>query len=88
MLQRVIFCSHICNRSSGNLAGELGPRGIRVNTVNPDAVLRGSKIMSEGFRMSRAQSLGIKPGSKEFHALKRSQDLYGPGGKGKGKGRH
>ena len=36
-----------------------------------------------------AKSLGIKPGSKEFHALKRSQDLYnGPGGKGKGKGRH
>ena len=36
-----------------------------------------------------AKSLGIKPGSKEFHALKRSQDLYdGPGeGKGKGKGK-
>ena len=37
-----------------------------------------------------AKSLGIKPGSKEFHALKRGQDLYdGPGkGKGKGKGKH
>ena len=36
-----------------------------------------------------AKSLGIKPGSKDFHALKRSQDLYnGPGGKGKGKGKH
>ena len=35
-----------------------------------------------------AKSLGIKPGSKEFHALKRSQDLYnGQGGKGKGKGK-
>lgn len=38
-----------------------------------------------------AKSLGIKPGSKEFHALKRGQDLYGDGpgkGKGKGKGKH
>jgi hypothetical protein len=43
-----------------------------------------------------AKSLGIKPGSAEFHALKRGEDLYhndlgtGPGkgsGKGKGKGK-
>ena len=40
-----------------------------------------------------AKSLGIKPGSKEFHALKRGHDLYagsvrGKGqAKGKGKGR-
>ena len=40
-----------------------------------------------------AKSLGVKPGSKDFHALKRGQDLYydnerGKGkGKGKGKGR-
>jgi hypothetical protein len=42
-----------------------------------------------------AKSLGIKPGSKDFHALKQGQDLYvdkdrGKGkvkGKGKGKGR-
>jgi hypothetical protein len=26
-----------------------------------------------------AKSLGIKPGSKEFHALKRGQDLYSDG---------
>lgn len=35
-----------------------------------------------------AKSLGIKPGSKEFHALKRGDDLYGvssTGKKGKGK---
>jgi hypothetical protein len=32
-----------------------------------------------------AKSLGIKPGSKEFHALKRGDDLYGKKGKGKGK---
>jgi hypothetical protein len=37
-----------------------------------------------------AKSLGIKPGSPEFHALKRGSDLYdgGPGkGKGHGKGK-
>jgi len=32
-----------------------------------------------------AKSLGIKPGSKEFHALKQGQDLYDDRGKGKGK---
>ena len=32
-----------------------------------------------------AQSLGIKPGSKEFHALKRGNDFYDDNGKGKGK---
>jgi hypothetical protein len=40
-----------------------------------------------------AKSLGIKPGSKEFHALKRGHDLYDSNdirmgeGRGKGKGR-
>ncbi len=32
-----------------------------------------------------AQSLGIKPGSKEFHALKRGSDMYDGGDTGKGK---
>ena len=34
-----------------------------------------------------AKSMGIKPGSSEFHALKQGQDLYdgGNGGKNKGK---
>jgi rhamnulose-1-phosphate aldolase/alcohol dehydrogenase len=54
------------------LAAEGAPFGIRVNTVNPDAVLRGSKIMSEGFRLSRAQSLGIKPDELDDHYRKRS----------------
>lgn len=40
---------------------------------------------------SIAKSLGIKPGSKEFHALKRGQDLYDEKteckSKGKGKGK-
>jgi hypothetical protein len=32
-----------------------------------------------------AQSLGIKPGSKEFHDLKRGSDMYDGAHKGKGK---
>ena len=32
-----------------------------------------------------AQSLGIKPGSKEFHDLKRGSDIYADEGRGKGK---
>jgi hypothetical protein len=34
-----------------------------------------------------AKHLGIKPGSKEFHSLKRGQDLYNGYGKGKKKGK-
>lgn len=34
-----------------------------------------------------AKSLGIKPGSKEFHALKQGHDLYDDPGKSKGKGK-
>ena len=34
-----------------------------------------------------AKSLGIKPGSREFHALKRGHDLYDYDGKNKGKGK-
>jgi rhamnulose-1-phosphate aldolase/alcohol dehydrogenase len=54
------------------LAAEGAPFGIRVNTVNPDAVLRGSKIMSENYRKSRADSLGIKPEELDDHYRKRS----------------
>jgi rhamnulose-1-phosphate aldolase/alcohol dehydrogenase len=54
------------------LAAEGAPFGIRVNTVNPDAVLRGSKIMSENYRASRAASLGIKPEELDDHYRKRS----------------
>src|SRR5574341_302867 len=34
-----------------------------------------------------AKSLGIKPGSQEFHALKRGHDLHGGNDAGKGKGK-
>ena len=36
---------------------------------------------------SLAKSLGIKPGSQEFHALKRGDDLYGQKSKDKSKGK-
>ncbi|MCB1377981.1 MAG: bifunctional rhamnulose-1-phosphate aldolase/short-chain dehydrogenase [Alphaproteobacteria bacterium] len=54
------------------MAAEGAPHGIRVNTVNPDAVLRGSKLMSGDFRMSRAESLKIRPDELEEHYRKRS----------------
>ena len=54
------------------MALEGAPIGIRVNTVNPDAVLRGSKLMSGGYRASRAESLKIKPDELEEHYRKRS----------------
>jgi NAD(P)-dependent dehydrogenase (short-subunit alcohol dehydrogenase family) len=38
------------------LALEGAPHGIRVNTVNPDAVLRGSKIWAGEWRQQRAAS--------------------------------
>lgn len=52
-------------------------------------------LVTERYRSAKGQgwgnlakSLGIKPGSKEFHALKRGHDLDGGGsGKGKGKGK-
>jgi rhamnulose-1-phosphate aldolase/alcohol dehydrogenase len=54
------------------MALEGAPLGIRVNTVNPDAVLRGSKLMSGGYRASRAESLKITPDELEEHYRKRS----------------
>jgi rhamnulose-1-phosphate aldolase/alcohol dehydrogenase len=41
------------------LAAELGGDKIRVNTVNPDAVLRGSKIWESGWAAGRAKAYGI-----------------------------
>ena len=58
----------------------------------PEYVLSKYKAEKKKGWGALAKSLGIKPGSEEFHALKRGQDLYGPGegkgsGKGKGKGK-
>ena len=41
------------------LAADLGPDHIRVNTVNPDAVIAGSNIWSGGWAEGRAKAYGI-----------------------------
>ncbi|MDD3798164.1 MAG: bifunctional rhamnulose-1-phosphate aldolase/short-chain dehydrogenase [Novosphingobium sp.] len=55
------------------LALEGAPSGIRVNTVNPDAVIRGSKIWDGDWRKERAGAHGIDPGRElEEHYRQRS----------------
>ena len=55
------------------LALEGAPAGIRINTVNPDAVIRGSRIWDGDWRKERAGAHGIDPGSElEEHYRKRS----------------
>jgi rhamnulose-1-phosphate aldolase/alcohol dehydrogenase len=54
------------------LALEGAERGIRVNTVNPDAVLRGSKIWTGEWREQRAASYKLSPDDLEEHYRKRS----------------
>jgi NAD(P)-dependent dehydrogenase (short-subunit alcohol dehydrogenase family) len=49
------------------LAEEGGAHGIRVNTVNPDAVLQGSSIWSSAWREQRARTYGIHPDQLEEH---------------------
>jgi rhamnulose-1-phosphate aldolase/alcohol dehydrogenase len=54
------------------LAEEGGEAGIRVNTVNPDAVLQGSRIWGSNWRNERAAAYGIDPGELEEHYRKRT----------------
>lgn len=54
------------------LAEEGGAQGIRVNTVNPDAVLQGSKIWDSSWREERAESYGIEPDELEEHYRQRT----------------
>ena len=54
------------------LALEGADAGIRVNTVNPDAVLRGSKIWNGEWREQRAASSKIEVTDLEEHYRKRS----------------
>ena len=42
------------------LAAELGEMGIRVNGINPDGVVRGSKIFAGGWGAQRAAVYGVK----------------------------
>lgn len=54
------------------LALEGAEAGIRVNTVNPDAVLRGSKIWNGEWREQRAASSNLQVDDLEEHYRKRS----------------
>jgi rhamnulose-1-phosphate aldolase/alcohol dehydrogenase len=55
------------------LALEGAPEGIRVNVVNPDAVIRGSKIWDGEWRQERAGAHGIDAGDElEAHYRNRS----------------
>lgn len=49
------------------LAEEGGAAGIRVNTVNPDAVLQGSRIWGSSWREERAAAYDIDPDELEGH---------------------
>jgi rhamnulose-1-phosphate aldolase/alcohol dehydrogenase len=54
------------------LAEEGGPQRIRVNTVNPDAVLSGSRIWGSSWREERAAAYGIEPEELEEHYRNRN----------------
>jgi rhamnulose-1-phosphate aldolase/alcohol dehydrogenase len=54
------------------LAEEGGAAGIRVNTVNPDAVLQGSRIWDSSWREERAAAYGIDPDDLEEHYRQRT----------------
>jgi rhamnulose-1-phosphate aldolase/alcohol dehydrogenase len=55
------------------LALEGAPFGIRVNTVNPDAVIKGSRIWDGDWRKERASAHGIDAGEElEVHYRNRS----------------
>jgi rhamnulose-1-phosphate aldolase/alcohol dehydrogenase len=55
------------------LALEGAPHGIRVNTVNPDAVIKGSRIWDGNWRRERAGAYGIDAGEAlEAHYRERS----------------
>jgi len=54
------------------LAEEGGAARIRVNTVNPDAVLQGSRIWDSSWREERAAAYGIDPDDLEEHYRRRT----------------
>jgi len=57
------------------LAEEGGPHGIRVNTVNPDAVIQGSSIWSSDWKAERASTYGVT--EEELHAFYRERTKLG-----------
>jgi rhamnulose-1-phosphate aldolase/alcohol dehydrogenase len=54
------------------LALEGGPHGIRVNAVNPDAVLKGSRIWDGDWQKERAAAYNIDPSELQAHYRNRS----------------
>jgi NAD(P)-dependent dehydrogenase (short-subunit alcohol dehydrogenase family) len=52
-------------RKPESLAEEGGAIGVRVNVVNPDAVLQGSSIWDAGWREARAKGMGVAPDQLE-----------------------
>jgi rhamnulose-1-phosphate aldolase/alcohol dehydrogenase len=54
------------------MAAELGKDGIRVNTVNPDAVIKGSNIWEGGWAAGRAKAYGISVEELPAHYAKRT----------------
>jgi rhamnulose-1-phosphate aldolase/alcohol dehydrogenase len=56
------------------LALEGAPDGIRVNVVNPDAVIRGSRIWDGDWRQERAEAYGIDAG-KELEDFYRNRSM-------------
>uniref|UniRef100_UPI003593FA6A bifunctional rhamnulose-1-phosphate aldolase/short-chain dehydrogenase n=1 Tax=Persicitalea sp. TaxID=3100273 RepID=UPI003593FA6A len=54
------------------LAAELGPEGIKVNTVNPDGVIVGSKIWEGAWAEGRAKAYGITVEELPAHYAKRN----------------
>jgi rhamnulose-1-phosphate aldolase/alcohol dehydrogenase len=56
------------------LALEGAADGIRVNAVNPDAVIRGSRIWDGAWRQERAGAYGIDPG-EELEAYYRNRSM-------------
>ncbi|MBP1969238.1 rhamnulose-1-phosphate aldolase/alcohol dehydrogenase [Virgibacillus natechei] len=54
------------------IAADGGEHGIRVNSVLPDAVIRGSKIWDSQWKKERASSYGIGEGDLEEHYRKRT----------------
>ncbi|MBA3842688.1 MAG: bifunctional rhamnulose-1-phosphate aldolase/short-chain dehydrogenase [Actinobacteria bacterium] len=57
------------------LAEEGGPHGIRVNTVNPDAVIQGSSIWSSDWKAERASTYGV--GTEELQAFYKGRTKLG-----------